>query len=685
MKNHNQLILKTFAAFMVCMTSSQAEVSVFWDFSPGNEHGWTTVNGVSSISADGVEAGQANGDGIVSYFGGVNNSGGTRRAHDGAHTNFIYRSPVLNFGAAGATGPVLEMDWFGGQGNQSGTDDPGNPDVILNEGAGKTSDSGQKGLALLNLATGSYDAVYYDSENGGGIESISLTQADLVADGISLSDNYQLDFFDTDDGGWGWTRLEEVRLDDAALTDAPTFNISWDFNDNLGGDRNWKVENGFAGYAEDGVHAALEANDFAEDAAHPVFLFRSPMVRFDGSDPDLVAIEVDFIGGQGNQGGAAAPANPETVTSYNGGSSNAGGQKGLAFLNLTTGVYDHVIYDSEDGGEDPESMTFTHAELETAGIDFGEDYRLDFFDYDDGSAGWTRLESVNINGLVIPDPLPPSDADIVWDFSVGNEHGWTTVNGVSWVGADGVEAGQADGAGIADYFGGVNDTGDTRRAHDGAHANFIYRSPVLNFASVSSTGSVLEMDWFGGQGNQNGSPDPVNPAGVGLGGTVTTDAGSKGLAFLNLSTGDYDAVYYDPTNGNGVESISLTLADLTGAGVSLFDDYQLDFFENDDGGWGWTRLDEIRIGSAALGGGTKVIESTEIEYSPGDQMVTLTWNSREGVVYAIKYSEDMIDWSSDLDDFVAADVGDKTTRSFDLTNVAVADRQRLFFRVEEQP
>jgi hypothetical protein len=191
-------------------------------------------------------------------------------------------------------------------------------------------------------------------------------------------------------------------------------------------------------------------------------------------------------------------------------------------------------------------------------------------------------------------------ATVTWAFSPGNEHGWTTVNGVSWVGDDGVEAGQANGGGIADYFGGINTTGDTRRAHDGAHVNFLYRSPVVNFGTSSATDPVLEIDWFGGQGNQSVNLDPTNPAGVGLGGTVTTDAGSKGLALLNLTTGNYDAVYYDPSNGNGVESISLTQADLTGAGVSLADNYQLDFFENDDGGWGWTRLDEVRIDSNAV-------------------------------------------------------------------------------------
>jgi len=181
---------------------------------------------------------------------------------------------------------------------------------------------------------------------------------------------------------------------------------------------------------------------------------------------------------------------------------------------------------------------------------------------------------------------------VTWDFSPGNENGWTTVQGVSWLDANGVEAGQ--GVDI-----GGNDTGSTRRAHDGAHTNFIYRSPIVNFATVDGIDPVLEMDWEGGAGNQDGSANPLNPAAVGAG--LTSAAGQKGLAFLNLTTGNYDAVYFDPTDGNGVEIISLTQADLTTAGVSLTDNYQLDFYENDDGGWGWTRLQEVRLDANAVG------------------------------------------------------------------------------------
>ncbi len=98
---------------------------------------------------------------------------------------------------------------------------------------------------------------------------------------------------------------------------------------------------------------------------------------------------------------------------------------------------------------------------------------------------------------------------------------------------------------------------------------------------------MVEFDFEGGAGNQEGSADPLNPAAVTSSGAgITSAVGQKGLAFLNLTTGNYDAVYYDPTDGNGVESVSLTIADLTTAGIDTAANYRLDYYENDDGGWG---------------------------------------------------------------------------------------------------
>ena len=161
---------------------------------------------------------------------------------------------------------------------------------------------------------------------------------------------------------------------------------------------------------------------------------------------------------------------------------------------------------------------------------------------------------------------------------------------MSWLEPDGVEAGQANGV--------DGNTGGTRKGHDGPHTNFIYRSPTISFGSVDATDPVLEIDWIGGTGNQDGIPNPANPAAI-IGGSSTA-GGSKGVALLNLTTGDYDAVYYNTNDGNPGVTNSLTLTDLTTAGVSTTDDYQLDFFDTDDGSWGWTRMSEVRLDGNAV-------------------------------------------------------------------------------------
>ena len=210
MTSLKKLIFRTVAVATISVAPSNAALSIQWDFSPGNENGWTTVNGVSWLDGDGVEAGQANGVG--------GNTGGTRKGHDGAHTNFIYRSPTISFGSVDATDPVLEIDWIGGAGNQDNIANPANPAAII---GGNTTAGGSKGVALLNLATGDYDAVYYNTNNSNPGVTNSLTLTDLTTAGVSTTDNYQLDFFDTDDGSWGWTRMSEVRLDGNAVVTIP--------------------------------------------------------------------------------------------------------------------------------------------------------------------------------------------------------------------------------------------------------------------------------------------------------------------------------------------------------------------------------------------------------------------------------------------------------------------------------
>jgi len=218
----SQLLMAPFVGCAFFPTTSVAALTT-WDFDVDNEHGWTTIQGEAFLAGNGVTAGQLNGEGgragDAGWRGGVN-AGATRNSHDGAHSTMIFRSPVINFANASATGSVLEIDWFGGEGKGGNvTMDPTNPAGIV---AGQTSglEDGVKGMGLLNLATGNYDAYSYKAGNG-GTEVFAYTAAQLEGAGVSMSADYQLDFFESDDGGWGWTRLEAVRIDEAAISGVP--------------------------------------------------------------------------------------------------------------------------------------------------------------------------------------------------------------------------------------------------------------------------------------------------------------------------------------------------------------------------------------------------------------------------------------------------------------------------------
>ena len=101
-----------------------------------------------------------------------------------------------------------------------------------------------------------------------------------------------------------------------------------------------------------------------------------------------------------------------------------------------------------------------------------------------------------------------------WDFVSSND-GWASVQGQAFLADNGVTAGQLNGEGgregDAGWRGGVN-TGGTRNSHDGAHSTMIFRSPNINFANASATGTVLEISWFGGAGKQDGTNPPADPS-----------------------------------------------------------------------------------------------------------------------------------------------------------------------------
>tara|TARA_B100000959_G_scaffold138493_1_gene145556 strand:+ start:8228 stop:11776 length:3549 start_codon:yes stop_codon:yes gene_type:complete len=177
-----------------------------WNFGnngDGTNQGWTVTAGHFANDGNGIEPAQTTGT----------------RAHDAAHPVAVLTSPTVNFSLNNVSpaGNVIDILWEGGRGNQNASPDPADLAAVTNYNGGNTNNAGQKGLGFRNLNTGEYDFVSYDSADGGGVETLSYTQADLVANGIDPDASYELDFFTTDDGGWGWTRLNEVNVSIGAV------------------------------------------------------------------------------------------------------------------------------------------------------------------------------------------------------------------------------------------------------------------------------------------------------------------------------------------------------------------------------------------------------------------------------------------------------------------------------------
>lgn len=204
MKDPMKLI--ALAAGTLALAATSANGATSWNFG-ADQQGWTVTTGFFANAGAGIEPADANGT----------------RAHDAAHPVAVLTSPIVNFNLANVsgTGSVIDILWEGGQGNQNGDPDPTNLAAVMSYNGGNTNNAGQKGIGFRNLSTGNYDFVSFDSGNGGGVETLSYTQADLVGLGIDPNANYVLDFYTTDDGGWGWTRLNEVNVGDGVVGAVP--------------------------------------------------------------------------------------------------------------------------------------------------------------------------------------------------------------------------------------------------------------------------------------------------------------------------------------------------------------------------------------------------------------------------------------------------------------------------------
>jgi len=177
----------------------------------------------------------------------------------------------------------------------------------------------------------------------------------------------------------------------------------------------------------------------------------------------------------------------------------------------------------------------------------------------------------------------------VWDFSGGDLQGWTVVNGAHQFASGGVKA--AGGG-------------------DAVHPNFLIESPSFTFDGTLEPGdrafTHVQGDGAGDQTGagdhaQDGFPGFQNPGEViAYNGGFTDMNGDKGISFLNVATGQYDATVFKPNNG-GPQTVVLTMLELTTFPheIDPAATYKLNFWDADSGGWGHTTLISADVASGA--------------------------------------------------------------------------------------
>ena len=95
--------------------------------------------------------------------------------------------------------------------------------------------------------------------------------------------------------------------------------------------------------------------------------------------------------------------------------------------------------------------------------------------------------------------------------------------------------------------------------------------------------------------------------------------------------------------------------------------------------------DGIGIDAGGGGAGFRILS---VDYDDmgtpdtGDDTIKLTWTSREGDSYTVRYTTDLGDWSVDLDDGHPADPGETTTLTINRSDLPDPDADRSFFRIE---
>jgi len=310
------------------------------------------------------------------------------------------------------------------------------PPTLVN--AGYTPEGGYATLSGNVISTGGLPVAVriYWGETDGGTDAASWANTNIFSGtrgtgefstnttaGLIYGVQYYYRCFASNANGVAWAPVTSGFVTAPEDVFSGPGSYLWDFWDGGKQDNDWTVLHGEAWYLSNnggGVDSANSAGTgHSGDGAHPTFLFESPVFRFNGGTVNGThAIRFAMSTGAGDQAGDGPDFDtPEAVLAYNGGNSDGNGEKGLAFYNLDTGVYDAVFFHSGNNNN-PETFELTSAELTAAGVDLSGNYVLNYYDNDSGGWGWTVLNWIDIAAdLVVPSPIGIENLAVSPDFT----------------------------------------------------------------------------------------------------------------------------------------------------------------------------------------------------------------------------------------------------------------------------
>ena len=433
------------------------------------------------------------------------------------------------------------------------------------------------------------------------------------------------------------------------------------------------------------------------DNPHPTLLLRSPEFTLNGSGP--LTAWLDGGSGVGDLTGTTSanlPANP-----------SGPGFQGIALRNTATDSYVLSAMKASDNQWQP--VTFSSSQL--AGLDQDTTYTLDLIDQALGNWGWLSLDTVSIPGnLGSSDELsigafeadPPAIAS-----GQSTELSWAVLNANS-VSID-QEIGSVNPVGsitvspTVDTIYTLTAVGDTKtltatfevRLAEPRALSRYYRFVPTELRDDSSANSIQLGEFqllFGGvrlDGATAFSPNTDSPGGEGPAQANDNSPSTKWLDFRSTEA----TLVLDFGESVQVDSYRLATAN--------------DAEERDPVSWRvegsfdgneWfvldeqvqapvpeeriTYLDDFAITTRPGADGR--LKITSIDFSPFNNVLTLTWNSIEGATYRVTWTGDMTSWDTDLETGIEGAAGSSTTRTYNLSGTALKDLNQAFFRVERQ-